>query len=102
MTDRDKKRERIDSLAREFHLTWGPWQKKVGLVYEIHCIFKELDVSWTQKDTAEFLNYSRDHISESCRLGQALNDHVCGAIKEMPNRKDAIDYVRKVKKWKRI
>ena len=102
MNTREYTRARIDNLAKEFHLTWFPWQKKVELVYEIHTLFQELDVSWTQKDTAEFLDYSFEHTNESCRLGQALKDPLCAAIKDMSRRKDAITYVRKVRKWKRL
>lgn len=102
MTEREFKRNKIDELTKEFHLTWNPWQKKVSLVYKIHSIFKELDVSWTQKDTAEFLDYSFEHTSESCRLGAALEDPMCVEIKNMSRRRDAMAHVRKVKKWKRL
>lgn len=102
MTERDKKREQIDALTREFNLTWTPWQKKVKLVYDIHTIFQSLDNSWTQKDTAEYLDYSFDHISESCRLAQALQDEDCKEIYNIKDRNKAIAYVRKVKKWKRL
>lgn len=103
MTERDRKRQEIEELAKEFHLTWKPWQKKVKLVWDIHKIFKELDVSWTQKDTADFLDYNYDHTSESCRLGQALeSEEFIYLISDEPNRKVAISKLRKEKKWKRI
>lgn len=103
MTERDRKRQEIEDLAKEFHLTWKPWQKKVKLVWDIHKRFQELDVSWTQKDTADFLDYNYDHTSESCRLGQALEDEEYNKlILDVVNRKKAIAIVRGVKKWKRI
>lgn len=103
VTERDRKRQEIEDLAKEFHLTWKPWQKKVKLVWDIHKMFRELDVSWTQKDTADFLDYNYDHTSESCRLGQALEDKTAGdLIGDIVNRKKAIEMLRSVKKWKRI